>query len=97
MGEQSVGIMHYLELCVVNSDFDILSVVETYLWKRKVINVDGYKWFGNNRKDIHVNARKGSGGVGFLIKNDLLRYYRVKVLDDTEEGILWVKLVNSFK
>ena len=39
-------------------------------YKRRVIAylftsllVDGYEWFGQNRDRLHVNARKGSGGI----------------------------------
>ena len=42
---------------------------------------------------IHVRAKTGSGGVGFFIKVELLNYFDVSVLDDTSEGILWLKLV----
>ena len=54
--------------------------------------LDGYTWFGNNRKRIHVRARTGSGGVGFFIKDSVLQNFQVSVLDDTSEGILWLHL-----
>jgi len=54
--------------CIINSNFDILAIAETHLLNNDVIDVDGYTWFGFNRKIIHRNARNGSGGIGFLIK-----------------------------
>ena len=34
--------------------------------KDKVVNVDGYKWFGKPR--IDQNSHRGEGGVGFLVR-----------------------------
>jgi len=43
------------------------------LKKCDVLNINGYtcKWFGYNRQEIHKNAKRGSGGVGFLIKKNI--------------------------
>ena len=60
-----------------------------------VLNIEGYTWFGFNRETIHRNAKSGSGGVGFLIKNRILRDFHVSVLDRAYEGILWLRLVNK--
>lgn len=35
---------------------------------------------------------KGSGGIGILISDVLLKNFNVKVIDDTTEGILWTQL-----
>ena len=56
------------------------------------LNIEGYHWIGHNRVNLHVRARTGSGGVGFLIKDTLLDSFNVTVLDRDEEGILWIKL-----
>ena len=45
---------------------DIVSGQETWERKDKVVNVDGYKWFGKPR--IDQNSRRGEGGVGFLVR-----------------------------
>ena len=37
----------------------------------------------------------GSGEVGFLIKKTLLNDFDVSMLDDTYEGILWLKLIHK--
>ena len=52
--------------CLLSSDIYILGVAETHLTSRNNLELDGFKWFGNNRKHIHKNARHGSGGIGFL-------------------------------
>ena len=38
-----------------------------------VIGMDGYSWFSNNRNNIHIRAKKGSGGIGFLVKKRYIR------------------------
>ena len=52
----------------------------------------GISGFGNNRKVIHKKAVCGSGGVGVLVKESLLRSWSCEVLDNEVEDILWVKL-----
>ena len=72
-------------------DFDLLGVAETHLLGESILDIPGYTWKGQNRKSIHVNSRKGSGGVGLLIKNTILEYFNVIVCEDSYEGILWIK------
>ena len=45
-------------------------------------------WIGHNRKNIHINARKGSGGVGFLINNRLLMLYNIDHVDKSVDGVI---------
>ena len=71
---------------------DIVGVVESWLRKDEEVVFEGYKWFGNNRKVIHKKAVRGSGGVGVLVKESLLRSWSCEVLDNEVEDILWVKL-----
>ena len=54
--------------------------------------VDGYKWYGNNRTNLHTNARRGSGGVGCFVKNDIFLTYDVQILDANTDGIMWISL-----
>ena len=72
-----------------------MAIAETHLLNEKVLNIEGYEWFGFNRENIHRNAKSGSGGVGFLIKNSIMNEYHVSVLDRSFEGILWLKLVHK--
>lgn len=51
-----------------------------------------YIWIGSNRKNIHIKAPKGSGGVGLLIKKWMFETYDIETIDNTYEGILGVKL-----
>ena len=57
--------------------------------------IPGFKWFGQNRRQTHVRAKCGSGGVGFLVQDSVLDDFDVKILDDSVEGILWLSFVHK--
>ena len=65
-----------------------MGIAETHLVNDSVINVDNYEWFGNNRKHILIRAKTGSGGVGILVKKDLLSTFKITIEDNSEDGIL---------
>lgn len=56
-----------------------------------VIDINGYRWFGFHRRDIHVNAPKPSGGVGILVRNWLIDQFEITVIDKIYDGILGIK------
>ena len=58
------------------------------------INVDNYKCFLNNRSKLHTRAKKGSGGVSILIKEDLLNCYSIDIIDKDFDGILGLKFIS---
>ena len=64
------------------SNFDIICLSETKLDQFDSVNINGFKFIFANRE----LARRKSGGVGVLIKNDLWPY--IKVLDDKNENCL---------
>lgn len=66
--------------CLEYLEVDILGLAETHLSGSNVLDIDGYSWFGNNRKRMHVNARRGSGGVGFLLRNDFKSNFDITFL-----------------
>ena len=74
---------------------DVICISETFLTKDKCVILDGYTWFGNNRKSISKRAFRGSGGVGILIRNDILQHYNISIISDKFEGILWIQLNNG--
>ncbi|CAG2234439.1 unnamed protein product [Mytilus edulis] len=81
---------------VVNAlNFDILCLCETFLRESDKIHVEGYTCFQRNRDKVHVNSKRGSGGVAALVKNDLLKYYNVEILNSEVQDILWIKLSNE--
>ena len=74
---------------------DILGIAESHLTGSNGISVDGYKWFGHNRRSIHVRAKCGSSGVGILVRNELCANFIIQTVDDTTDGIMWIKLENK--
>ena len=73
----------------------MICLCETFLKENQVIDLDDYKWYGNNRLSCHPKAKRGSGGVGALVKNEVLQLFNVSVLDNTEEDIMWLKFVHK--
>ncbi|CAC5413581.1 unnamed protein product [Mytilus coruscus] len=73
------------------SNLHILGLAETHLVDQSVVDIEGYTWFGHNRKHIHVRARTGSRGVGVLVRNDVLVNYNVDKVSDSVDGILWIR------
>lgn len=67
---------------------------ETHLVGEEVISINNFTWFGFNRKHILRSAKKGSGGVGVLVKSRLLDSYSVSILESEFEGILWVQFLS---
>jgi hypothetical protein len=59
------------------------------------IDIEGYTWFGNNRKLISRKAVRGSGGVGILVRDSVLKYFTVTVVEKGHDGILWIQLINK--
>ena len=74
---------------------DVLALAETWLKGNEVINVQGYKFFGHNRKQLNKKARRGSGGVGVLIRDDILNEHTVEVIDSEVEDVMWVKMCST--
>lgn len=75
---------------------DIIGVAETHLLNNVELEFEHFKWFGHNRQNIHINARTGSGGVGFMVRNSVLCDFNVNVADKSHEGILWLKFVHKY-
>ena len=57
--------------------------------------LQGYSSIYNNRKLIHKNACSGSGGVVFLISNDVKQRYHITREDVGEDDILAINLVDK--
>ena len=57
---------------------DVIALVETWLKGEEEIMVEGYRWFGCNRRTLHRKAVRGSGGVGVLIREEVLKLYAVE-------------------
>ena len=76
------------ETCIQKCDLDIIGIAETRLKSDTNLFVQGFKWVDQDRKALDIKAKKGCGGVGFHIKEDLFREFDVKIIDTSVEGIL---------
>ena len=65
---------------------DIVARQETWERKDKVVNVDGYKWFGKPR--IDKNSPRVEGGVGFLVRAEEVEFIR----DVRYKESVWIKV-----
>ncbi|CAG2219168.1 unnamed protein product [Mytilus edulis] len=72
----------------------MIGIVETHLVNHSIC-IDNYKWYGNNRKLIHTRAKTGSGGVGLLVKEELLTTFNIDIEDESTDGIIWIKFVEK--
>ena len=70
----------------------VMALVEAWLKREEEIVVEGYRWFGRNRRSLHTKAVRGSGGVGLLVCEEVLERCIVEVLDTDVEDLLWVRL-----
>ncbi|CAC5390044.1 unnamed protein product [Mytilus coruscus] len=69
----------------------MIGITESHLLKNNIIKIDNYKWYGNNLSHIHTRAKAGSGGVGLLVKEELLCTLNINVEDKSTDEIIWVK------
>ena len=78
------------------SNCDIISINETW-FKNDLdhIDIDGFRWWGHNRKLLNKKCRSGSGGVGVLIRNKLCYEYDINIIDKSFEGILCLKFTDK--
>ncbi len=76
---------------------DICYISETHLSDNEPFEPDipGYIFRGFNRKFAHRNAPGTWGGVGFLIKRDILQQYTYKIIEKTYEGIFGLELTHN--
>ena len=83
------------EKLLQTANAEIISLNETHLKYGDTINVHNYTWFGHNRERLHINAPKGSGGVGFLVHEKLFKSFNISIWDKTYEGILILHFQNK--
>jgi hypothetical protein len=78
---------------------DVLGVAETFLGNDETVDVEGFKWIGNGRKNKKRGMKRFDAGVGFLIAN----YIDFSVVEHEEEegegsdecetgDMIWIKL-----
>lgn len=76
---------------IQHMDLDILGIAESHLKVGQCIHIPGYKVYSHPRVNLSVKAKKGSGGVLCLVKDEICNSFNVKVLDCSYEGIMWLE------
>ena len=71
---------------------NLIGLAETHLIGNSKVKMSGYTWFGQNMTSLHFRAKKGSCGVGFLVRNSHFNQFYINVCEDSYEGILWLEL-----
>ncbi len=66
------------------------ALVKHFLRGKSKLNIPNYNWYGQTRKWIRKTAKRGSGCIGFLIRERVLQKFVVVDLDNDVEGILWL-------
>lgn len=74
---------------------DIICLTETHLSGNNEISLEGYKFFGNNRKITKKRGVKTYGGVGILVKNTVFEEYSVSVVARDYEGLIAIRLTHK--
>ena len=83
------------EEIIRTQDLDIITISETHLKGEELLVMNDYTWFGHNRRSTHINAWRGSGGVGVLVKGSVLQIYDVLIYDKSYDGILCLVLTDK--
>ncbi len=78
-------------------DCDIICLTETHLDnnREKSIELKNYKWFPHSRLTRHVRAAINHGGVGLLVKENILNDFNLSVLDMSLDGLLSVEFTHK--
>jgi len=74
---------------------DITVICESHLKDDAEITVPGYQWFGYNRTFLNPQATRGSGGVGVLVKHDIVDSYIIQIVEKSFEGILLLRFTDK--
>ena len=81
----------YHELCEIISDYDLFCVTETKIDNNDIINLPGYKFLSQCRKQKYLRI---SGGIGVFVKENIFPF--VHLIESDSDYILWIKLSKSF-
>ena len=73
-------------------DPDVICLTETHLTMQNTIAVEGYRFYGENRKPHpSLTNVKGSGGIGMLIKHAMYEQYAVEKCYSNADKVLGIK------
>ena len=80
------------ENIVTANSAEIICVTETHLKPGEEIKVPYYTFWGANRKPMNPRAPRGSGGIGILVKNELMNKFFITKCYVCNDNILGLKL-----
>ena len=86
-----------LSQCIVGcflKRFDIILLTETWSTAGQSYGLDGFQYYDFHRGYKHSRARRGAGGQGVFIRNELSK--GVDVMRNHKDIIVWLKLKQSF-
>ena len=81
------------KLCILEeylTKFDIVLLSETWTCEGENYTIPGFKYYNFPRQYIHPNAKRGSGGIGVLIRD--IHVNKVDISGHKEDIIVWVRL-----
>ena len=83
------------DLISIISNFDIISLVETWLPYGQKFDIPGFYSFSKCRKKLSHRSCRSSGGISILVKSCLKK--GIKILDkDSDEEFVWWRLDKTF-
>ena len=83
--------LQYPEFTSFINDYDIICFAETKLDQYDLINVHGYTFYSQPRKQTFIRK---SGGLGFLVRNNIANY--IKCLHTESDYIACISLSKQF-
>ena len=75
---------------LLNLKCDIICISETHCSDNinQQPSLPGYTWYGHCRKLQHFRGNRQFGGVGMFVKHELLKLYKIRIIDQDFDGIL---------
>ena len=70
----------------------VIFLLETWKKPNETLHVNRYQWYGSNRLHSNRKQPRGSGGIGFLVKDCIRDSYDVDVIYMDKDGIMAISL-----
>ncbi|MEW8546069.1 MAG: endonuclease/exonuclease/phosphatase family protein [Candidatus Thiodiazotropha sp.] len=83
--------VNYPEFCELVQEHDIFCVAETKLDKHDTVQIEGYTFLSQSRKQPFLRR---SGGIGVFVKASISPY--VTIIESDSDYILWFKISKKF-
>ena len=74
--------------------FDVICIQETFETEQSNLHVNGFTCFSSHRSYRHKRAKRGSGGVIMLVRNQFVK--GVSKQKSVSDDILWLKFKKDF-